>query len=323
VNNLCFTIRQWVVGSTNKISFKNYSGNGVSLYRYDVAGNTKKRNREKLSTAWFKECIEMFKKGNRSNIILTWTNKCSEIYNNEIRKILFNKTKVGVFEIGDILILNDFYCFGDGKETSTESTDRFYTSEQIKITELHTEEKIVNTMSDTIPQIIKNLSGSPDIIKKFKMTVNKINKSTKRVYTVWKMGVIRLSDNMTDDDTSNHTINVIHDSSAKQLTEDSDNVVGLIKMLSDIYQNSQQTHIKTIERYLMKPLWNYWDNNFVAQFADVIFGYSITTHKAQGSTFNNVFVDADDILKNSNDNESKRCIYTAITRCSNEIHILA
>ena len=35
-----------------------------------------------------------------------------------------------------------------------------------------------------------------------------------------------------------------------------------------------------------------------------------------------VFVDAHDIFKNNNANEAKRCIYTALTRTSNELHIL-
>ena len=116
---------------------------------------------------------------------------------------------------------------------------------------------------------------------------------------------------------------MIHEKSREQLDSDSSNIVKIIQMLLKSYQTSHSGQISTIERFIMKPLWKYWNDNFVAQFANVIFGYSVTTHKAQGSTFNNVFIDADDILQNTNDNEAKRCIYTSHTRCSNEIHILA
>ena len=48
----------------------------------------------------------------------------------------------------------------------------------------------------------------------------------------------------------------------------------------------------------------------------------MTVHKSQGSTYDRVFVDMEDIIKrNPKERESYQCLYTAITRASKEIHL--
>jgi len=55
---------------------------------------------------------------------------------------------------------------------------------------------------------------------------------------------------------------------------------------------------------------------------DVRSGYSLTTHKAQGSTFKYTFVDFRDIYKNKRKSEADRCFYTALTRASHKATVL-
>ena len=74
---------------------------------------------------------------------------------------------------------------------------------------------------------------------------------------------------------------------------------------------------------LLEEIWSYFYENLIDIFADISYGYCITTHKSQGSTFKYIFVDMNDIiLKNTNREESYRCLYTAITRTSEKISIL-
>ena len=47
--------------------------------------------------------------------------------------------------------------------------------------------------------------------------------------------------------------------------------------------------------------------------------HAITVHRAQGSTFQNVFVDAENIMANPNQQEALQCLYVAITRASKNI----
>lgn len=69
-----------------------------------------------------------------------------------------------------------------------------------------------------------------------------------------------------------------------------------------------------------KALWEqYWEMNDA--FAKIKHGYALTAHRAQGSTYENVFVDADDILTNTNVKEAKRCLYVASSRPSTRLKL--
>jgi hypothetical protein len=305
VVDLCFNIRQWVNDEIKVPKLSQFKGGGVYFYKFNPKISKNKSD-------WFQKCIEMIQKENC--IILSWTNAATYVYNNEIRKILFGKKDLKPYEIGDILLLNDFYSVSNDIEN-----DRFYTSEQIKILDLEIVEKTLSSIPDFSQINFSNLNDTINIIKYYKIMENQLKKFSNNIYKTWKMKVTKLNSDFINE----YYIYVIHEDMKKKLEEDSENVVKIIKKLLKTYQCFNNTQINLIEKNIMKSLWKYWNENFVAQFADVIFGYSITTHKAQGSTFNNVFIDADDILTNTNLTEAKRCIYTALTRASNEIHILA
>ncbi|MDZ7922506.1 MAG: AAA family ATPase [Marinagarivorans sp.] len=57
------------------------------------------------------------------------------------------------------------------------------------------------------------------------------------------------------------------------------------------------------------------------QFADLKYAYAITAHKAQGSTFRNVFVPLGDLLACRQKTEIDRLIYVAITRASHRVFV--
>ena len=60
--------------------------------------------------------------------------------------------------------------------------------------------------------------------------------------------------------------------------------------------------------------------NYIDYFADVSYGYCITVHKSQGSTFNKVYIDAKNILEyNRKGYINYKCLYTAITRASEKV----
>lgn len=60
-------------------------------------------------------------------------------------------------------------------------------------------------------------------------------------------------------------------------------------------------------------LWRkYWELRDI--FHEVKYAYALTAHRAQGSTYKNVWVDYQDILYNRNRKEAFQCLYTACTR---------
>nr|DAF73465.1 MAG TPA: ATP dependent DNA helicase [Caudoviricetes sp.] len=66
----------------------------------------------------------------------------------------------------------------------------------------------------------------------------------------------------------------------------------------------------------------YWD--YGTEWAHVEYGYAITSHKSQGSTYDISIVDSNDIRSNAymSDVSKARSIYTAITRARNSAVIL-
>ena len=70
---------------------------------------------------------------------------------------------------------------------------------------------------------------------------------------------------------------------------------------------------------LLEPLTtNRYGKNVLVAKKDLDYGYGITIHKSQGSTYNTVFVNGKDINKNSNDAERLRLWYVALSRASNK-----
>lgn len=72
-----------------------------------------------------------------------------------------------------------------------------------------------------------------------------------------------------------------------------------------------------------KDKWeNFW--NFKKKFCNSTYGYSITAYKAQGSTYDSVYVDINDILltKPLTPKRKLQTIYTAITRARENVYFL-
>ena len=71
--------------------------------------------------------------------------------------------------------------------------------------------------------------------------------------------------------------------------------------------------------YLYYSLRHYY-LNYIDYFADISYGYCITVHKAQGSTFKRVYIDAKNILEyNRKGYINYKCLYTSITRASEKV----
>jgi len=314
VTNICYQIRLWTIGEIKMPDMQSYIKNGVFAYKY--AGQ------QKIKTDWFQKCLDYCKKGKESNIILTWTNRQSDEYNQTIRKILFNNAKIKRFEIGDVLILNDFYNMDDGQDDYLEENDKkFYTSEQIKIIKTELISKKTSDFNATLNKKASKLQNSKYYESQYKKTIDEINKLT-RVYLCWKLTVTKVSDSSDDNENCSYIIYVVNEQNEKLWTHEKETISDMIKKFRKLLVSKFREKTSTIETNIIKPMWKEWHKNIIEPFANVNYGYAITCHKGQGSNFYNVFVDIDDIVKNNNEDETKKCVYTAMTRTSNELHIL-
>lgn len=326
VVNLCYNIREWVDNIVKVPNLNKFNGQGVYMYKC-----TDKDKKNKIKTKWFDKFVELQRQNNLnqmavSNIILTWTNEQTNVYNNEIRKIMFGTTdvdKLEKYEIGDILMLGDFYNFDEKCVKGQDNKNRFYTSEQIKITDKDTETKTSGDFTELITQNLVKMKNSNHILTEYKKLIKNLNASSTRHYYTYKLYVQKLAETLMKDKIAEvYTVYVVHDTHKELLEHDKKITASLIRKFRVFIADKFKENLKRVDREMIRPLWRSWNKIFIDPFANVNYGNSHSVHKSQGSSFYNVFVDCDDILNNSNEDEAKRCIYTAFTRSSNELYVL-
>lgn len=87
--------------------------------------------------------------------------------------------------------------------------------------------------------------------------------------------------------------------------------------LSILHTDSKKLHESQLQYFISKKQWsNYYDLS--RMFDDVTYAYALTTHKAQGSTINYVFLDTKDMRGGS---DRQKLLYTALTRARTQVLI--
>jgi hypothetical protein len=83
--------------------------------------------------------------------------------------------------------------------------------------------------------------------------------------------------------------------------------------------------LKTVKAKALEPeKGSYWIHyyNIIKWSADVIYNYTLTAHKAQGSTYKNVLLIEEDLNANSNIVERNRIKYTSYSRATDKLYVL-
>jgi hypothetical protein len=105
-------------------------------------------------------------------------------------------------------------------------------------------------------------------------------------------------------------------------TAECEKIRSLIKTL---VTSSHHFHMpKLLLDYLIQKIWTWYYRIHVWPFAEVAYGYAITTHKSQGSTYTHVFVNISNILgcRKVSSLVRMKSLYTAMTRASRSINLL-
>lgn len=335
VTDLCYQLRLWALKEVKIPKLGPCIKGGVHAFKYKQGSN-------KLKTEWLQKCLEQHEKGKNYNIILTWTNHQTNQYNDHIRSVIHKSAKLDRFMVGDILMLSKFYNMDDGQNSYVDEDNekKYHTSEQIKVLKVEQAIKTIADFSSSLNKKGSKLKDSGLYEAKYKQSVDIINRSTKRNYLCWKLTVTKNKDFGPDieeevkkkegknekksKDTKDeiNTIYVIHEKYEKSYNNEKLYIQSEIKKLSTLLTSKFKDKADTINTNIIKPLVKDFYKYMDEPFALVNYGYAITCHRAQGSTYYNTFVDVDDILKNIKDNESKKCLYTAVSRTSNEVFLL-
>ena len=96
-----------------------------------------------------------------------------------------------------------------------------------------------------------------------------------------------------------------------------------LKAINKSLNEDETSNSGTSQKYItMSQMFGHYLNHVITSaYLDVDYGYALTVHKSQGSTYDDVYVEYNNLLANKKDTEKYKLLYTAITRCANKLHI--
>lgn len=87
-----------------------------------------------------------------------------------------------------------------------------------------------------------------------------------------------------------------------------------------IHSDSEPMLQQMLDEFKNKKRWDlFW--KLKDAFNDIAYGYALTAHRSQGSSFEKIFVDCGDIMLNRQQDERTKCLYVACSRASKQLHI--
>ncbi|NJK40682.1 MAG: AAA family ATPase [Acaryochloridaceae cyanobacterium SU_2_1] len=103
-----------------------------------------------------------------------------------------------------------------------------------------------------------------------------------------------------------------------QLSVETDTTTAEVLVL---HETEQQRFQRELARLAAGKQWqDFWQLK-QQRFANLNYSYALTIHKAQGSTFENVFVDLPDVQRNRNIRERNQLLYVAVTRAAQRLFL--
>jgi hypothetical protein len=98
---------------------------------------------------------------------------------------------------------------------------------------------------------------------------------------------------------------------------------GMISLLCDSDKFRFNKFLNFIKKYVDNRVFSWADwHKTKKSFNDIVYGYACSSHKVQGSSYDNVAVIYTDIESNKNKKVSVNSFYTAITRARKKVYIL-
>jgi hypothetical protein len=95
-----------------------------------------------------------------------------------------------------------------------------------------------------------------------------------------------------------------------------------LKLINKALGEEGETIEKTNKYITLSQMFGHYMSHVItSSYLEVDYGYALTVHKSQGSTYDDVYVEYNNILSNMKEDERNKLLYTAITRCVNQLHI--
>jgi hemerythrin len=173
-------------------------------------------------------------------------------------------------------------------------------------------------------QITTNAQFIDTQLNKLCTLINKLNHTYSVTYLSID-GKSKLDPN--DTSTDDVLITVVSEQSMNDYLTNCDKIKVTIKThyqsLIMMYRSNRT--MKLLIDFIFQKIWHmYYYRTYVWPFANIAYGYAITSHKSQGSTYLNTFVNVSNILGCQKVNEIVRIksLYTSMTRAAKTMNIL-
>lgn len=285
--NVLSIVRLWNRKDSVFSLIKNYYPNRVD---YTVI-LSKNNNTNIYKNKWF---LKYKKRALRQGaIILAWTNKTVDNYNKNIRKHLFHFTSDDLKKGENIVFKNCYRYIDEFKRRITIASS---TIASIK--------DIVDSSQHELYNWIRLISDSDQKFRKrFKNVVKKIS----QIENHFRVVTLKISKEKED-----FLIKIIDISEKSKYYSYLEHVKGIIENYSKTYNTCNK----------ILKLWDIYYNKLIYPYAQIGYGYSMTVHRSQGSTFPYVFVDITDISKINSISDFHKCFYTAVSRAKYKLYLL-
>ena len=293
IQNACMAIRNWdKITSIYKILKPIHiaaTDKSFRLIRLKTPNN-------EISMRWINHMIFEIE-NNKNPIILTWDNATANTYNNIIRKIIHKKRKLAPYEIGDHIMFNDYY-------SSSTKEMVFYTSDMAKITNIQYKNKQLCKWN----KFLIKPSKKP-IDKKFNTLLLKLNALNNK-YTVNILNVNKKSK------MGAYDISVIDDINVIVNTHDFSDLKNTIEYQIKLFYKRYRS------KSLVDKLWKIYRDHYITPYANITFGYAITTYKSQGSTYDTVYIHMENLATIRNNDDLQKALCTSFGRARYELLLL-
>lgn len=183
---------------------------------------------------------------------------------------------------------------------------------------IHKTDNLINYLiGDTIlfnnyyvSSIDKSIFYTSNMVK-----IIEISEETKKLY-IWEDGPDEL----------NNELNLLDNTFTISMMKIETSKVNIILTISlkdlEKYKKYLDQTKNKIESYYKKfnieniNIWNLYYQNLIDPYAEIIFSYSLTVYKSQGSTYDIVLIDMEDMIENKTNTEFQKALYTAVTRAN-------
>lgn len=146
-------------------------------------------------------------------------------------------------------------------------------------------------------------------------------------YDVYKLNINAKSKfDIADHDPDNCVVTVIKDNCNDRYHDTYKEIKKKIRFYYDLLNNAYKNNqlMKFIIDFMFQQIWlHYYYKKYIWPYAEITYGYVLTTHKSQGSTYSKIYVDVANILGcvKVNNIVKAKSLYTAMTRASKCVNV--